>query len=226
MSPKLKKAISNPLNILGALKFVELTLLCYAAYYTAAKGDKAEFWVLALVYVALLIVWLFDFRLTRATRSNLDLLIRHFHEQMGFDAKADVRITIHKKLSKTHYEQFVDYYPRGAKSGKKHEIKKGIVKYAFESASGEFTENFVDKQQKQRLLVERYNFRAEEASQQLNDNEMSYYCCPIMDDGSVWGVLYMNATEPGTFPDQGHITGTQLSKSVRVLIRFIEHEVA
>ncbi len=222
MSTTIRSLLKSRSAQLGVLKVLELGLLSCLAYYAATRAANAEVWVFVVLYALLFLVWIVSFRLTRAIRPSLDLLLRHFHHQMGFDAQADVRVTIHRKLSETHYEQFVDYYPHGAKRGRKHEIKKGLVKFAFQGAQGQFSENFTDPQRKHELLVSKYNFRANEATAQLNDGEMSYYCSPIMDDGRIWGVLYMNAKLPGTFDT----ADSNLSRAVRVLVRFVEDEVA
>ena len=129
-------------------------------------------------------------------------LVRHFYEQNHFHQDADVRITIHKEINNTSYKQHLDYYPSGAKRRKTHEIKKGIVKYAFTQTQGEFSENFDTVEEKIQKLMNKYNFRKDEADQRVSDGELSYYYCPIMDDGKIWGVLYMNSKILYTFPKQ------------------------
>ena len=212
-------------KIARLLKLIELGLLGFLTYYTTSKGQNINIWVLMSIYVLLFAVWIIDFSFNKLHTNNLDLLIKHFYEQNHFHSDADVRITIHKKINESRYKQHVDYYPSGAKRGKTHEIKKGIVKYAFKQTQGEFSENFVTIEEKVEKLMNKYNFRKEEADQQVSDGELSYYCCPIMDDGKIWGVLYMNSKTLYTFPKQEELANSQLSKNVKALIKMIENEI-
>ena len=183
-------------------------------------------WILISVFVLLFVVWVIDFFYNNLHTKNLDLLIKYFYEQNYFHHDDDVRITIHKKIDETSYRQYINYYPSGAKRGKKHEIKKGIVRYAFTKTKGEFSENFDTSEEKVEKLVQKYNFRKEEADQQLIDGELSYYCCPIIDDEKIWGVLYINAKKLYTFPKQEEdLPKSQLSKNVKALIKMIENEI-
>lgn len=206
-------------------KFLEFALLGFSAFYTAKYGRDIHVWVLISVYAVLFILNLLDFIYSKLHTNNLDLLIKHFYEQNNFPLDADVRITIHKKLNNEQYVQYVDYYRKGARRGKRHLIKKGLVRYAFTKSTGEFTENFSDYNEKRKKLVEIYNFTTEEAEHQLKDGEMSYYCCPINNDGELWGVLYMNAKRTFTFPKQEDVESSHLSKSARALVKMIENEI-
>lgn len=207
------------------LKLIEFGLLGFLAYYTAVKGQSTNIWVLFSVFILLFVIWFVDFFNNKLTTKNLDLLIKYFYEQNYFQQDADVRITIHKKIDEKCYRQYIDYCPAGAKRGKKHEIKKGIVKYAFTHTDGEFSENFETRAEKVEKLIQKYNFRKDEADQQLIDGELSYYCCPIMNDEKIWGVLYMNAKSLYTFPKQVELSSSLFSKNVKALIKMIENEI-
>jgi ribosomal protein L14E/L6E/L27E len=208
-----------------ASKFLEFGLLGFSAFYTAKFGKDIQVSVLVTIYFILFILNLIDLVYSKLRTHNLDLLIKHFYEQNNFPLDADVRITIHKKINKEQYGQYVDYYRKGAKRGKKNLIKKGLVRHAFTKSRGHFTENFTDNNEKKSKLVELYHFTTEEAENQLRDGEMSYYCCPINADG-LWGVLYMNAKKPYTFPKQEEVEESQISRSVRALVKMIEHEIS
>ena len=207
------------------LKFIEFAMLGFSTYYTATKGQDINIWVLISIFFLLFIIWIIDFSYNKLQTNNLDLIIKQFYLHNHFHPDDDVRITIHKKISNSTYKQFIDYYPNGAKRGKTHEIKKGIVKYAFTQTQGEFSENFETIEEKIEKLIKKYNFRKEEADQQVKDGELSYYCCPIMNDGKIWGVLYMNSKKLYTFPIQNELLNSQLSKNVKVLIKMIENEI-
>ena len=207
-------------------KFIELALLGLGASYAAAKGQTANTWVFVGIYLVLFVLTLIEIKAAKFKLHNINLLVKHFYEQNNFTPSKEVKITIHKKINEKYYDQYIDYYPSGTRRGRRHEIKKGLVRYAFTNANGEFTENFTTKEEKLIKLVDKYNFRREEAEEQVKDGEMSYYCSPIMDDDKIWGVLYMKSKCSGTFPDQGAISNSAISKAANVLKRLIEDEIA
>lgn len=222
MTPKAKSVIYT------LSKVVELSLLGYGAYYAATKGAQAEPLVFIGLYSVLLSLAVIEYFFVKLNKHNMALLVKHFYEQCGFDKESDVKITIHRrlKINKEKYEQYIDYHPHGTKRGRKHPVGKGIVRKAFTASMGEFTENFSDKQDKLTRLKQDYNYNDDEAREKLNDEEVSYYCCPIMDDGKVWGVLYLNAKTYGTFPDQANVSSSDFSKRVKTLLRFLEDEIS
>jgi hypothetical protein len=209
----------------GLLKFIEFAVLGLSAYYIGVSGQNTNIIIIILLYSVLFIVWLIEVFYNHTQTKNIDLLIKHFYEQNHFDQDADVRITIHKRINERYYSQYIDYYPSGGKRGRKFEIKKGIVKFAFTKSNGEFSENFNSTDEKIDKLIKIYNFRLEEAQQQVRDGELSYYCCPIIVNDKNWGVLYMNSKIVNTFPNQTNLRDSSLSKSVKALIKLIENEI-
>jgi hypothetical protein len=210
----------------GITKIAELALLGYGTYYAATKGQAAEPLVFVVIYALLIALALADYLFMRLRPHNMHLLLKYFYEQCEFDKQDDVRITIHRKLNKDTYEQYVDYIPLGSKRGRRHPVRKGIVRKAFTTTQGEFTENFSSPQEKLDKLKMEYNYTHDEAREKVNDGEVSYYCCPIMDDGRVWGVLYMNSKTHGTFPSESLVKTTDFSRRVRTLVKLLENEIS
>ncbi len=218
-------AFNKYLDLRVMIKLIEYGLLGFFAYYVSKNGTSISFGVVVAIYIGLFALFLFEFVALKIQTKNIDLLVRHFYEQNGFNPEADVRITLHKRLNKKFYKQYIDYYPSGGRKGRKHEIKKGIVRHAFTQETEHFSENFVDKEEKIRKLLEIYNFRKDEADQQIADGEMSYYCCPVVVNSKIWGVLYLNARVSFTFPKQEDLSGSLIESNTKALVKMIQHEI-
>lgn len=206
-----------------ALKFTEVMILGYMAYYLAVNGSNSNIYfviTMSLLVFGSILIGAFN------KNENLELIVKYFYCQMNFRSGDDVRIAIHKKANHSSYRQYIDLYPSGGKKGKKYSTNKGIVRHGFENAIGEFSECYQDDNDKKTKLVEKYNYNMEEAKNQLFDGEWSYYCCPITLDNKVWGVLYMSSKKHNMFPMQENLEGSDFSNSVKVLVRMIEYEIS
>jgi hypothetical protein len=213
------------LKLTGLLKFLEFGALAFLTYYVTIKNSDINIWVLISVYILLFIFWIIEFAFSNIYTKNLDLLVKHFYEQCYFESGDDVRITIHKKIDNTKYKQYINYYPIGGMKGKVYKIEQGIVRYAFKNSKKEFSENFKSDNEKIEKLINVYNYRKEEAEERIKDGKYSYYCCPIVIDEKIWGVVYMSSKQLNRFPDDGLLLDSQLSKNVKAFIKMIENEV-
>lgn len=206
------------------LKFLEFIALGGILYYVTVKAGEINPIILIAAYITLFILWLIPFWGQYNRIENIDLLIKLFYDMQDFRKEDDVQITIHKRIDEKHYKQYTNHYPHGKDKGNIYPTEKGIVYYAFKECR-EFSENFESSEDKEKKLLERYNYRMDEIRERLHDKKVSYYCAPIIKDDKVWGVIYMRALTVFIFPRQEELEGSIFSDNVQALIKMIEDEI-
>jgi hypothetical protein len=216
LSQKAKKII---------LKLLELAVLAYSVYYMALSAQKPDIFIIILIYLVFFGLYIFDIIYIGNKQEKMASLIKYFYQQNNFIEADDVRITIHKKLNDKSYRQYVDFYPQGTKKGTKYSTTKGLVKFIFENQGKDFSESFANQEIKIETLIAKYNFNKEEATKQVEDAEMSYYCTSIINDGKLWGVVYCSSKNPNTFPSQENLDLSEISRNSKILVKMIENEI-
>ncbi len=207
------------------LKFAEISLLCTISVYSAIKGNNINWIIVSILFLILFLIWFIDYKLIKPNLRTIYSYVRYFYDNCRFNSDADVRITIHKKINDYNYKHFIKYYPKGKPTKGKIPISKGIVKYAFENAYEEFSENFTDLEDKKTKLKESYFYSESEAIKRLEDGQMSYFCIPLKINEKTWGVIYMNAQITNTFPEKELLSQSKFLMDVKTLAKLVQDEI-
>ena len=161
---------------------------------------------------------------------KMELILRNLYNLLGFREDDSVSITIHKKVDDTHYERYtrtIKHNSMKEDKGQSFEIKKGIVRLAFERSSGEdvFCDTFKDDTDKYVDLIDKYHYEEEEAKTMLQDSRKSYYCRTIVHNDCTWGVFYMTSSQyRGFYNTKGQLK-QDMDKKIVQTIEFIQNEI-
>jgi hypothetical protein len=130
--------------------------------------------------------------------------LRSIHERLALFVKlagfsGTVRMTIHRPIWRKRYQQVINYVPTNEGAHRKFPDTQGIVGKCIADPSHVYIENFPDETAYSTLMVQRYGYSVEQSMKRAIDRR-SYYAHPLVRDGKLIAVLFVDSTHCGEFP--------------------------
>ncbi len=163
----------------------------------ATKDDWCIYWIIAPIAVIIGIkIWENKDSIKEKqlrTKVQLQLLLK----LLSYESEFDIRCTYHVPIRNKTVQAF-DYLLSGGGSGRKFDIKKGIIGKAFTHKTP-LIENFISDEEYRQKMISEYKYTEDELMERKADRK-SYFCYPLVDENhKVIGLIYLDSSRFNTF---------------------------
>lgn len=116
---------------------------------------------------------------------------------LSYESTFDIRCTYHVPIGNKIVQAF-DYLPGGGGSGRKFDLKKGIIGKAF-THKKPLVENFLNDEEYRQKMISEYKYTEGELMERKADRK-SYFCYPLVDENhKALGLIYLDSSRFNTF---------------------------